>query len=340
MDQSQPMLSERLDRHIKLFARLKKDERQSPTQLARSFGLSSKTIQRDLHYMRFDRKWPVAYDDSKKGWYLTGKGLALQLTFASTTDLQAVMILGELVTQYAGSPLGDMMKNAFERTLALFQDGEDDNKKVRRISQRIRFVAAPSPALDPAIWKGIIAGLQQDQTLEIEYRRGGSQPPTRRKFDPYGLIVRNRDSFLLGYCHQKKVELTLFVPYITEVRVLEDEDFELPLNFDLGAFVKSGFMGLQGGREARRKVVIRFSPEAAGAAVSAPFTPDQKTERDPSGHLLVTFETNALFLVQRELMRWAADAEVLEPEELRNDIKESVEEMLDLYSKRIAKNDR
>ena len=50
--------------------------------------------------------------------------------------------------------------------------------------------------------------------------------------------------------------------------------------------------------------------------------PDQKVERELTGHLKVTFQTNVPRLVQRELMRWGADVEVLEPVEMRSDIRE------------------
>ncbi len=96
-------------------------------------------------------------------------------------------------------------------------------------------------------------------------------------------------------------------------------------------YTRAGLMGLQAGTEPSRKVVLRFRPDSAGAAESAPFMSDQKIEREASGHLRVTFKTNALFQLRRELMRWAAEVEVLEPAELRNEIKASVKEMFALY---------
>ena len=54
-------------------------------------------------------------------------------------------------------------------------------------------------------------------------------------------------------------------------------------------------------------------------------------EREPSGHLRVTFETSAFFQLRRDLLRWEACVEVLEPRELRDDLKESAKAMLALY---------
>lgn len=107
----------------------------------------------------------------------------------------------------------------------------------------------------------------------------------------------------------------------------------MPADFDLSAMVKSGFMGLGGGKKTAQRVVLRFSPEAAGAAKSAPFMPDQLNEDEPTGHLRVTFHTNVPDLVPRELMRWGAHVEVVEPKEMREELRETAEEMVELYSK-------
>ena len=326
------MSQEREDRFQKLLAWLRHGDWSSKDFVKRC-RKCPKTIQRDLQFMRDERKWPIAFDKTKKKWRLTEEGFFIPLEFASNDDLQAILVLGELVSHFGGTPLGASMKRGFDRILELFKNDAEGVEKIRKFARRVCFAGAPSPRIDPDIWKAIIVALQSDQGLEIEYRKGGSGPALWRKFDPYGLIVRNRDWFLRGYCHQKKVTLNLFIPYITQARIMEDMYFDLPADFDLSASVKRGFMGMEAGKVPLQSIVLRFSPEAAGAAESAPFMPDQKMEREPTGHLKVTFQTNVPFLVQRELMRWGADVEVLEPAGMRSGIREFAEEIVELYSK-------
>ena len=322
---------ERTERFGKLLARLRQDDYPSPNQLGEWLGKCSKTIQRDLLYMRDTMHCPIDYDSSQKGWHLTNKAYFLPLAFSSKEDLQAIMVLGELVAQYATTPLGKSMQQAFVRLLELFNGNESDVSKVRAFTRRVCFAGAPASRAMPKVWKTILIALQTDQRLEIEYRTGGHEKLSWRKFDPYGLIVRNRDWFLHGYCHKRKMNRNLFIPYIAEIRLLEGDFFEMPESFDLAKHVRQGFMGLQGNDSPRRKIVLRFEPEAAGAAESAPFTPDQKIKREPSGHLLVTFTTNALFQVRRELAGWGADVEVLEPAELRQEMRDCAKRVLAKY---------
>ena len=320
-------------RFHRLLTRLRQDDCPSPRILAEWLDLNKKTVQRDLLHMRDILRWPIEYDQSLKGWRLKEKGFFLPLAFASKQDLQAIMILGELVAQYAETPLGGSMQAGFTRLLELFNDNETDVEKVRAFSRRVCFAGAPVARIDSAIWMPIITALQQDQRLNIEYRKRGSEAPKWREFDPYGLIVRNRDWFVHGYCHEKKRALTLLLPYIASVKLV-DEFFELPNGFDLQAYSRGGFMGLQAGDKRPQKVVLRFAPEAAGAAQSAPFMPGQKMEFERSGYLRVTFETNTLFQISREVMRWGACVEVIQPKELRDDIRGAANEMVGLYGKR------
>lgn len=325
----------RSDRFHRIVARLRREEYATPQQLADALGVCGKTIQRDLRYMRDTMRTPVAYDMRKKGWCLTDRSVAVPLAFVAERDLQAIMVLGQAISQYEGTPLGDSMHQAFEQLLSLLVSGNtEDEARVRRFAKRISFVGAPPPPMDNAIWKAIVVALQSDQQLELVYRKGGSGAPTARKFDPYGLIVRNRDWYLHGYCHLKKFPLTFFLPYIAKARAIEGEYYEVPADFDLHAYTRDGYMGMRAAGEPIRKVVLRFSPECAAAARSAPFARNQHEVVERSGHLRVTFKTDAFFQLWREIMRWGSCVEVLAPADLRRHIVMTARKLIALYRRR------
>jgi predicted DNA-binding transcriptional regulator YafY len=316
----------------KIIARLRRDGYASPRELATDLETCAKTIQRDLEFMRDEQHCPVEYDPHEKAWHLTDKSFNVPLAFVSKQNLQAILVLGELISQYAGTPLGDTMQQAFEQVMQqLFADNKEDVDKVRAFAGRVRFVSAPPARIDVDVWQAIIRALQMDLRLEIAYATGGSGKPALRRFYPYGLIVRNRDWFLYGYCHKHEKPLTLFVPYIKQAKVQEDDYFELPPAFDLHEYTRKGFMGLQGEHHPTRTVILRFESDVAGAAETAPFARDQKTVIEPSGHLRVTFRTNALFQLGREVLRWGEAVTVVEPAQLRNEIVRTARGILGNY---------
>jgi predicted DNA-binding transcriptional regulator YafY len=309
---------------FKEILRLLRDGPATSRELASRLRVGCKTIQRDLIHMK---KHALGVDGKTGGktWRGTGEGLLLPELPTTAEALESIVVLKGLVTQYEGTPLGRFLQDAFEQFLRLIEkEGLD---KAGALERRIAFITAPPAKIRPEIWDAILRGLRGDYVLEIEYRKGGSEEPKTRRFEPYGLIVRNREWFLHGFCEMKKVPLTLFVPYITAARVLEKTGFEVPKDFDLAAFTRGGFWGLHGGGKPRR-VVLRFSPDAAGAAESAPFATHQKNEREADDSLRVTFQTDALDLLKREVLRWGEYVEVLEPKELREGVIEAAKGMV------------
>jgi len=300
------------------------------SDLAEICGVSQKTIQRDLQYLQWSLGAPLAYDSSKKGWHYEDKTFFLPSQVASKHELQALLVLGESISQYEGTPFGESMHEAFEMMMSLVKS--EDAPKLKRLTRKIHFAALPTTPIAPDIWKAVFASLQHEQRLELDYRKGGQEPAVRRRFDPYGLIVRNRDWFLYGYCHLRKHCLTLALPFITLTTLL-DENFDIPEGFALEKYVRSGFQALQADGRPGQKVVLRFVPEFDGVVAARPLAHDQEVKREPDGHIRVTFEASALFQVEREILSWGDAVEVLEPPELRDRLRKVTAVLASRYSK-------
>jgi predicted DNA-binding transcriptional regulator YafY len=68
------------------------------------------------------------------------------------------------------------------------------------------------------------------------------------------------------------------------------------------------------------KVVIRFSPAVAKRADETRWHPTQETEPQPDGSLIWRGTVAGSREIRIWIMGWGADAEVLEPASLRDDI--------------------
>ena len=206
-------------RLIHIDACIRKKDYPNQSTLAKRCGVSTKTIQRDLDYLKYNMSAPLDYDPSRKGYFYKEEGFFLPLVFASGTDFQAIQVIGELVSQYEGTPLGDLMHTAFERILSVFKNEDVDTLK--KLTERICFAGKPIVHIDKAVWEIVLKAMQRDQRLELDYLKGAKEPPTKRQFDAYGLIVRNRDWFVHGYCHLHQSHRTLYLPYIQKPVLLD-----------------------------------------------------------------------------------------------------------------------
>ena len=301
-----------------LDARIRQDDYPSFKALAKHCCVSTKTIQRDLEYMRDFMYAPLEYDKSQKGWCYADKTFALPAQYGSKHDMLALLVLGEAIAQYAGTPFGASLKEAYNRILQLYKN--EETPAFKRLARKIRFAKLPGAPISSEVWQSILTSLQFNQRLNLAYAKGGHHSVVHRQFDPFGLIVRDRDWFLIGYCHFRKKLLTFSVPLIQSATAI-DEYFELPSDFDLDQYVQSGFQALHTDSRPAQSVVLRFAPAVADIVAMRPLANNQKIEHDKGGYLIVSFKASALFQVEREVLCWGDQVEVIAPPELRERIK-------------------
>ncbi len=83
--------------------------------------------------------------------------------------------------------------------------------------------------------------------------------------------------------------------------------------------------------EAMVRVVIRFSPEVAARVAETRWHPGQSTEREADGSLVWSASVSGLLEVRPWVLGWGADAEVLEPAELRDGVGAELSRAADRY---------
>ena len=102
------------------------------------------------------------------------------------------------------------------------------------------------------------------------------------------------------------------LPNIEGIEVL-DEYFERDPEFSLQEFSQQSFEVFQ---EEPFEVVWRFSPKAAADAADFSFHPNQETEKQSDGSLIVRFKSGGALEMCWHLYCWGEDVEVLAPAHL------------------------
>ena len=99
---------------------------------------------------------------------------------------------------------------------------------------------------------------------------------------------------------------------------LTNRRFEIPEDFDFEAFTRTAFNMIWGETQ---EVKIRFSASQAPYIRERTWHPSQKIETEPDGSIILTLKVADLGEVKFWLIGFGAEAEVLEPAELRDDVK-------------------
>jgi predicted DNA-binding transcriptional regulator YafY len=306
--------------------------RMTAQELADELEVSLRTIYRDVESLS-GAGVPVYADRGPAGGYRLLDGYRTRLT-GLTTDEASSLFLAGLPGAAAELGLGAAVATAELKLLAaLPKELSDRAARVRerfhldapgwyRDAEEIPFLGAVADA----VW-------HQDR-LRIAYRRWDTSPQVSRVLEPLGLVLKAGVWYLVARTEGQ--DRTYRVTRIEESESL-GERFERPAGFDLMEFWRNWsdrFSSSLYTGEAR----VRFSPAAASMlthlllpAVVRGFHATAGAP-DGDGWVEAVIPIESIRHAHRELLRFGAEVEVLEPPELRDRVAESVRSMAKIYT--------
>lgn len=176
----------------------------------------------------------------------------------------------------------------------------------------------------------ILSATARRRACEVSYEARESGEV--RTYDIHPLAVFESEGGLYAF---------VLVPYYGSIRVLaverirelvlKDESFVPPDGFDAEARLADPFGFIQGEPV---RVLLRFSSGQAPYVRDRAWPDSYRLEDDDEGRLLMSFETGGVFGLKRWVLSWGPDAEILEPDWLREEIKSELTTMADMYSSR------
>jgi proteasome accessory factor B len=172
--------------------------------------------------------------------------------------------------------------------------------------------------------------IEKKRRLQIEYFSFNSEEITSRVIDPYFLEIREGCYHLVGFCHLREEIRDFRVSRIKNMELLKDT-FKRPENF-YEEYNRNRFEKMSGDEKIKLKIV--FEGQAARYIKEYEhYKADKLTDLDKGK---VLFEKNTTYTpdIVQWVLRFGADAEVLEPEDLKFEITWEVQRMMRKYGKK------
>lgn len=186
------------------------------------------------------------------------------------------------------------------------------------VIKKIRFAGPPGPPIRSAIWTTLINALEEPETLRMTYVTASTGQCKVREIDPYLMIVRHRDWFIVARDHDSGGVRTFLLRRIQALEGTE-KSFKVSRDFNADDYLATSFEGDQSDGPLHH-VKLRFLPEAAQYGREFVSNAAQKTMELPDSSVVVEFETSALYVVLRNVLAWGGKVEVLKPRELRKEV--------------------
>jgi proteasome accessory factor B len=164
--------------------------------------------------------------------------------------------------------------------------------------------------------------------VEFDYRKPGDKKTARRRVQPYHLAHRENLWYLVGFDGERNALRTFALPRISNATVLKS-GFTRPPDFSPEKFF-SNALGVLGG-ERDYRVVIRFAASIADRIREREWHESQQLRDLPDGRLELKLRLGALPEIEKWVLTWGAEAEALEPTELRQRLQATAAALAKMY---------
>jgi len=162
------------------------------------------------------------------------------------------------------------------------------------------------------------------RTVQLRYFSASRNATTRREVDPYRLWYADGSLYLVAHCHLRKSVRLFAVQRIRNCTPTEHA-FQLPLHFDLEAYVQDALRVMRGSPVT---VELLFDKATSAWAKDRTWHPSQEALLQKDGRLRLTLHVAATPELAGWILSFGAGVQVLRPPELKAAIRTAADRIL------------
>jgi predicted DNA-binding transcriptional regulator YafY len=319
---SRPPLARMLHLHAQLQAR----KFPNCQKVANELEVSPKTIQRDIDFMRYQLGMPIEYDQLHFGFYYSEPVANFPSIQVSEGEIVALFVAQKALQQYRNTPFEAPLRAAFKKITEGLKDKFTFTWS--DIDSAISFRSAGQTLADLEVFETLSRAVFRSEEVRFQYRKLRSTSAELRRVQPYHLGCVENQWYLFGFDLDRRQLRTFALPRIQKPRAT-GKRFRRPARFSIHKLLDSSF-GVFEGRGATT-VRVRFEPFAAQLVRERIWHQSQSVKELPDGRLELQLHLSSLNEVERWILGWGDQAEVLKPPELRRRLAETAKNILARY---------
>lgn len=317
-----------LERMMKLHHELQARRFPNCRKLAEAMEVSTKTVQRDIDFMRDRLGLPIEYDQIHFGFYYTEPVASFPSIEVSEGEIVALLVAQKALAQYRGTPFEKPLAAAFQK----ITDGlkEKVSFNIGGVDAAISFRGIGTTVADLDLFETVSKAVLRSCEMEFEYKKLGSAKFEARRVQPYHLGCVENQWYLFAFDLVRGQLRTFVLARMRKVRNTNLK-FRRPDEFSIEKHL-SGSFGVFKGR-GRHRVRIRFDSFAAQLVAERHWHSSQKMRTLDDSRLELQMELGSLEEIERWVLGWGSHAEAMEPKELRDNIAAQAAVVAARYSK-------
>jgi predicted DNA-binding transcriptional regulator YafY len=320
-----------LDRMHRIFHAIKAGAFPNRTGLAGEIEVTTKTIQRDIDFMRDRLHLPIAYNGDRKGYEFTEGVEHFPMVELTEAELVSVFVAQKALTQYIGTPFEHPLRSAFEKLVSGLKGkitlSWDD------LHSFISFRSFEIVPTDLTTFQVVSEAVRKGSVLEFEYKKLNSSSYEKRTIEPYHLACIQNQWYCFGHDINRR-EMRTFVLARMRAAVGTGQTFLKSKKFSLKDHLKDS-LGVFSGK-GTHDIRIRFDKFAAQLVRERVWHPSQQIQELTGGGIELRITLSTLHEIEPWILSWGAHAKVLGPKELITRIKQVTQDCSYLYRQRLT----
>ena len=316
-----------LERMMAIHARLKAGRFPNCRKIAEELEVSSKTIQRDIDFMRYRLALPIEYDPLRFGFYYTEEVTSFPTIDVSEGEIAALFVAQKALTQYQGTPFERPLRSAFRK----ITDGLKDRMSFSwsDLENVISFHSAGASVADLELFETVSDAVLRSVELHFEYQKLGSNRFEQRRVRPYHIASLENQWYVFAEDLDREQLRTFALPRMRNARATSTR-FRRPADFSISKVLSGSFGVFEGGK--KHRIRLQFDAFAGRLVSERTWHESQRIKPARDGSMMMQLELGGLEEIQRWILGWGSHVRVLEPKELADRVRGEAQAVAALYA--------
>lgn len=190
------------------------------------------------------------------------------------------------------------------------------------------------PHINPKVESVIYDALLHEKTLKVKYKAWNRDAASEQIISPQGLFLRGQSIYIYAVNHKNTDStepLIYLLNRIQEATILDEPFHKIP-RFNVQQHLDKNIFGVPLDKQKQKILLkIRVDKNALKTLIEQPLSKDQKIQTENDQWSVLTATVNNTLELKQWIRSHAHHVEVIEPQELREEIRSSIEVMSAMY---------
>jgi predicted DNA-binding transcriptional regulator YafY len=313
----------RFDRITAILLQLQARRVVSGPALAERFGVSLRTIYRDLRTLEL--AGVPLFGEAGVGYSLA-EGYRLPPVLFTREEATALLTAEKLAARLTDAPTARLTSAAMDKLRAVLRQPDRDH--LETLTPHIQVLGPAGRPGQPSTYQQLVAAVASQQVARLLYQAAASDAPTAREVEPIGLYL-SQHWHVVAYCRLRQAFRNFRLDRIRELAISSEVFAARPETLHQ-------YWAAEAARSGREKVVLHW--QAAGASEATQRLHDTKHQYGwvseqplPDGGLEMTLLVGSLPYLAAWLLPHAGTVAVVEPPTLREHLRELAQRAHDFF---------